>query len=156
VRLLAAFAGKAEFLCHAIAPARLFLRALHDVLATRRGWGGRVQLTHHVRRDLELWRTVPTHNNGRFMYKTLETAYLHADSSDYGCGAVLNDIPKLQARRFLGAHDRQQHIIWKELRAVQHAIESSPSQLHGRNVPLHEDNTAVVVTFTKLTTRHVP
>jgi hypothetical protein len=38
----AAFAGKAQFLYLAIAPARFFLRELHNVLATRTCWGGRV------------------------------------------------------------------------------------------------------------------
>jgi hypothetical protein len=52
-RQLAAFAGKAHFLYLAIAPARFFLRELHNVLATRAGWGERVRLTHQLRRDLE-------------------------------------------------------------------------------------------------------
>jgi hypothetical protein len=64
-RQLAAFAGKAQFLYLAIAPARFFLRELHNVLATRTGLGGRVRLTHQLRRDLEWWRTVPTQHNGR-------------------------------------------------------------------------------------------
>jgi hypothetical protein len=58
-RQLATFAGKAQFLYLAIAPARFFLREMHNVLARRTGWGGRVRLTHHLRRDLEWWRTVP-------------------------------------------------------------------------------------------------
>jgi hypothetical protein len=82
-RQLAAFAGKAQFMYLAIALARFFLRELHDVLATRAGWGGRVRLTYHLRRDLVWWRTVPNQNNGRSIYKPIETAYLHADSSDY-------------------------------------------------------------------------
>jgi hypothetical protein len=59
-RQVAAFARKPQFLHHAIAPARFSLRELHNVLATRRGWGGRVLPTHEVRRDLKWWRTVPT------------------------------------------------------------------------------------------------
>jgi hypothetical protein len=81
--------GKAQILYLAIAPARFFLRQLHNVLATRCAWGGRVRLTHYLRRDLERWRTVPTQNNG----KPIETAYLHAYSNDYGWGGVLNDDP---------------------------------------------------------------
>jgi hypothetical protein len=38
-RQQAAFAGKAHFLYLAIAPARFFLPELHNVLATRTGWG---------------------------------------------------------------------------------------------------------------------
>jgi hypothetical protein len=150
-RQLASFAGKAQFLYLAIAPARFFLRELHNVLATRSGWGGRVRLNHQLRRDLEWWRTVPSQNNGRSIYKPVETAYLHADSSDYGWGVVLNDDPNYQPRVFLSATDRLQHITWKELRAVRHSVESFLPQLKGRQVLLPEDNTAVVAALTKLT-----
>jgi hypothetical protein len=61
---------------------------------------------------------------------------------------VLNDDSNYQARGFWSASDRLQHITWKELRAVRHAIESFLPQLKGRHVLLHEDNT-----LTKLTTR---
>jgi hypothetical protein len=50
-----------------------------------------VRLTHQLRRDLEWWHTVPTQHNGRSIYKPIEIAYLHADSSDYGLGTVLNE-----------------------------------------------------------------
>jgi hypothetical protein len=109
-----AFAGKAKFLFLAIAPARFFLRETHNVLSTRIGMGGRVRLTHQLRRDLEWLRKVPTQNNGRSIYKPIETACLHADSSDYGWGAALNDDYNYQARGFWNATDRQQHITWKE------------------------------------------
>ena len=84
---------------------------------------------------------MPNYNNGRSIYKHVETANLHADSSDYGWGAVLNDDSNYQARGFWNAADRQQHITWKELRAVRHAIEWSLPQLKGRHILLHEDNT---------------
>jgi hypothetical protein len=130
-RQLAVFADKAQFLYIAIAPARFFLRKLHNVLATRRGWGGRVRFTHQLRRDLEWWRTVPNRNNGRSIYKPIETAYLHADSSAHGWGAVQNDDPHYHARGFWNEPDRQQHFTWKELRAVRHAVESLLPHLKG-------------------------
>jgi hypothetical protein len=51
-------------------------------------------------------RAVPTQNNGRSIYKPIETAYLHADCSDYGWGAVLNDDSHYQACGFWSATDR--------------------------------------------------
>jgi hypothetical protein len=36
---------------------------------------------------------------------------------------------------------------------MRYAVESFLPQLRGRNVPLHEDNTAIVATLTKLATR---
>eukprot|EP00873_Tetraselmis_striata_P027433 jgi/Tetstr1/447697/TSEL_035054.t1 len=116
-RQLASFAGKAQFLYLAVTPARFFLRELHCVLATRQGWGGRVKMTNQLRRDLEWWTQVPAQHNGRSMYKPVETAYLHADSSSYGWGAVLNNNSAYQARGFWYEDDRSRHITWKELRA---------------------------------------
>jgi hypothetical protein len=110
-------------------------------------------MTHQLKRDLEWWRTLPDQRNGRSIYKPIETAYLHADSSGYGWGAVLNDNPPHQARGFWYDDGQHQHITWKELRAVRLAIESFLPQLGGRNVLLYEDNTAVVATLSKLTTR---
>jgi hypothetical protein len=34
-------------------------------------------MTHQLQRDLEWWRTMPDHHNGRSSYKPIETAYLH-------------------------------------------------------------------------------
>lgn len=155
-RELAAFAGKAQFLYLAVPAARFFLRELHCVLATRTGWGGRVKMTHQLRRDLEWWRTVPTQHNGRSMFKPVETAYLHTDSSSYGWGAVLNNSTSYQARGFWYESDRDQHITWKELKAVRLAVQSFLPQLRGRQVLLHEDNQAVVAVLTKLTSRSPP
>eukprot|EP00873_Tetraselmis_striata_P016992 jgi/Tetstr1/437256/TSEL_025986.t1 len=152
-RQLASFAGKAQFMYLAVTPARFFLRELHCVLATRQGWGGRVRMTNQLRRDLEWWTQVHAQHNGRSMYKPVETAYLHADSSSYGWGAVLNNNSAYQARGFWYEDDRSHHITWKELRAVRHAVESFLPQLRGRRVLLHEDNTAVVAALTNLTSR---
>jgi hypothetical protein len=110
-------------------------------------------MTHQLKRDLEWWRTVPDQHSGRSIYKPIETAYLHADSSGYGWGAVLNYNPAYKARGFWYDNDRQQHITWKELRAVRLAIDSFLPQLRGRHVLLHEDNTTVVARLSKLTTR---
>jgi hypothetical protein len=71
----------------------------------------------------------PIKNNGMSIYKLIETAYLHADSIAFGCGAVLNDGPNYQARGFWTKLDRQHHITWKELRAARHAVESFLIQL---------------------------
>jgi hypothetical protein len=67
-------------------------------------------MTHQLRRDLEWWRTVPDKHDGRSIYKPFETAYLHAESSGYGWGAVLNDNPAYQARGFWYDDDHRQHI----------------------------------------------
>eukprot|EP00873_Tetraselmis_striata_P015296 jgi/Tetstr1/435560/TSEL_024463.t1 len=55
-------------------------------------WSGRVKMTRQLRRDLECMAvTVPNHSNGCSIYKPVDTAYMHFDSSGYGRGAVLNE-----------------------------------------------------------------
>jgi ribonuclease HI len=110
-----------------------------------------VKVTRQLEKDLAWWVNVPSQSNGRPIFRSVETAYLHVDSSDFGWGAVLND--KQEARGFWGIEDRQQHITFKELKAVRHAISTFLHQLAGRSVRLHEDNQAVVAVLTHLTTR---
>jgi hypothetical protein len=61
-------------------------------------------------------------SNGKSIHKPIETACLHTDSSGYRWGTGLNE--GLKARGFWSAEDEQQHIKWKELKAVRHAVES--------------------------------
>eukprot|EP00873_Tetraselmis_striata_P045992 jgi/Tetstr1/466256/TSEL_010812.t1 len=84
------------------------------------------------------------------MFRHVETAYLHTDSSSYGWGAVLNENSSYQARGFWYM---SQHITQKELGAIRLAVESFMPQLRSHHVLLHEDNTAVVASLTNLTSR---
>ena len=118
---------------------------------TRTSWGGRVRMTKQLTRDLQGWVAVPSAANGRSIFRPVETAYLHCDSSDFGWGAVLNG--EHEARGFWLPQDRQQHITFKELKAVRYAVMTFLRQLTGRNVLLHEDNQAVVAVLTHLTSR---
>ena len=150
VKLLAQLAGKAQFLYLAIPAARFYLRELHNVASTRQNWSSRVKLTNQAWRDLEWWKQVPSRNNRKSMFRNIETAYLHTDSSGYGWGAVLNGH---QEARGLWYEDRSNHITFKELKAVRYAVESFLPLLVGRNILLHEDNQAVVAILTHTTTR---
>ena len=150
-KALAALGGKAQFLYLAIPAARYYLRELHDVVATRRSWSSKVLLTKQLKRDLEWWRNVPAQSNGSPIWKPVETAYVHCDSSGYGWGGVLNQ--RLEARGFWMGDDRSQHITWKELKAVRRTVESFLPMLRGRRVVLHEDNQSVIGVLTGLTSR---
>ena len=151
VRELSKLAGRCQFLYLAIPPARFYLRELHSVIATKSSWGGCVKVTKQLKRDLEWWRQVPAQHNGRSIFREVETAYLHVDSSSFGWGAVVNE--HLEARGFWHEPVRSQHITYKELRAVRLAVESFLPQLRGRCVRVHEDNQAVVSILTHLTSR---
>jgi hypothetical protein len=69
----------------------------------------------------------------------------------YGWGAVLNE--HIEARGFWSKKDEQQHILWKELKAVRHDVESFLPHMAGRNVLMHEDNQAICHIMTCLTSR---
>jgi hypothetical protein len=76
---------------------------------------------------------------------------MHCDSSSYGLGAVLNE--KLEARGFPSAADQTHHITRKELKAVRLAVLSFFPLMRRRKVLMHEDNQAVVVVHSHLTSR---
>eukprot|EP00873_Tetraselmis_striata_P012615 jgi/Tetstr1/432879/TSEL_022228.t1 len=52
--------------------------------------------------------------------RSVETAYMHVDSSGYGWGAVLNETT--EARGFWYDGDRELHTIFKELKAIRYAV----------------------------------
>eukprot|EP00873_Tetraselmis_striata_P015897 jgi/Tetstr1/436161/TSEL_025007.t1 len=95
VRELQSRAGRAQYLFLAIPGARFYLRELHDVVGSK--WGGRVRMTHQLRRDLQWWTAVPTQANGRPIHRHVETAHMHCDSSSY----VESFLPHLAGRRVL-------------------------------------------------------
>jgi hypothetical protein len=64
---------------------------------------------------------------------------------------VLNE--QLEARGLLSTANKQYYIIWKELKAVRLAVLSILPLPRGRKVLLHEDNQAVVVVLSHLTSR---
>jgi hypothetical protein len=150
-KLLAQLGGKAQFLYLAIPSARFYLRELHNVVSTKASRSALVKLTHQLRRDLMWWTNVPSQNNGRSIFKPVETAYLHCDSSSFAWGAVLND--HHEARGFGDPVDSAHHITWKELKAVRLAVLSFLPLLRGRRVLLHEDNLSVIGVLTNLTSR---
>ena len=151
-KALAALAGMAQFLYLAIPAARFFLRELHDVVDTRKSWSHSVKMTKQLKqRDLEWWASVPTQKTSAPIWRPVETAYMHCDSSSFGWGAVLNN--SVEARGFWYGPDRQHHITWKELKAVRCAVESFLNELKGRWLVLHEDNQSVVSVLTNMTSR---
>jgi hypothetical protein len=85
---------------------------------------------------------VPSQSNSKPIHKPIETTYLHTDSSGYGWGAVLNE--QVGARGFWSKEDEQQHITWKELKAVRQGVEFSYHNWH-----------AATSSFTKTTMQYV-
>jgi hypothetical protein len=62
---------------------------------------------------------------------------------------VLNE--QLEARGSWSTTDQEQHITWKELKAVRLAVLSFLPLMRGRKALMHEDNQAVVAILSHLT-----
>ena len=92
-RRLAAFAGLAQSSYLAVPLGRFMLRALHDDLATRRGWRSRdgVRLGRQSLADLGWWAELRGSKHvGRAIWRPAETRLLHTDASDLGWGAAVD------------------------------------------------------------------
>ncbi len=85
---------------------------------------------------------VPEKHNGAPIFKGIENAYLHCDSSGYGWGTILNDC--VEARGFWSGKDKGHHITFEKLKAVRCAIKSFLPKLKGMTLLFHEDNQSAV------------
>ena len=150
-RKLAQFTGLAQSVYLAVAPARYYLRELHNVTSSRQGWSSLVRMTKQGFRDLEWWRRVPAKWNGREIWRAPDSAILHCDASEIAWGGVLNQT--LPARSFWSAAERKLHITHLELAAVYNTVRSFLPWLRNRKVLLREDNMAVVHIITNHTSR---
>ncbi|KAK3280628.1 hypothetical protein CYMTET_11540 [Cymbomonas tetramitiformis] len=131
-RKLAAFTGLCQSVYLAVPPARLYLRELHFVLSTRRGWGAKVKLTRQAWSDIEWWLRLPAQSrwNGRKIWRSPTRAKVHTDASLFAWGGVLN--LKHAARGFWSDELRHLHITHLELEAVYKTVQSFLRELTGK------------------------
>ncbi|KAK3287371.1 hypothetical protein CYMTET_5118 [Cymbomonas tetramitiformis] len=150
-RKLAAFTGLRQSVYLAVTPARLYLRELHLVLSTRRGWGAKVKLTWQAWSDIEWWLRLPAQSrwNGRKIWHSPTRAKVHTDASLFAWGGVLN--LKHAARGFWSD---ELHITHLELEAVYKTVQSFLRELTGKVVRLYCDNQAVVAMLSHFTSRN--
>jgi len=132
-RRLAAFAGLAQSSYLAVPLGRFMLRALHDDLATRRGWRSRdgVRLGRQSLADLGWWAELRGSKHvGRAIWRPAETRLLHTDASDLGWGAAVDLAQRhAPAHGFWSPDELPFHITWKELVAVRKGVEFFLPQL---------------------------
>ena len=147
---VAALAGLAQSAYLAIPPARFYLRELHNCLATKTSWAGRVRLTKQALRDLLWWRDVPARWRERSIWRSADSAYLHCDASGtVGWGGVLNGLKP--AKGLWREKQWPLHITLKELKAVRFTVETFLAELQGKAVLLYTQG--VIGVLTKLTSR---
>lgn len=155
-RTLAELVGLAQFCAPAVLPTRLFLRELHDRLASTQGWSGRVRLSRQAHRDLRFWRDLGTTQasyNGGPIWTPVASVVMSTDASPFGWGATIQAPEYAEARDFWSSTERQEHINLLELRAVRRGIECFVVQLARRAVRLLCDNAVVVSVINNGTSR---
>jgi hypothetical protein len=148
VKALASLAGKARFLHLAIPVAMFFPHR-----APRRG-EVREELVWHrqgllpANTSLGVVDESPQAPQRSPICKAIENAYIRCDSSNYGWGAVLNN--RAEARCFWTMPYLDEHITFKELKAVRCTIKACFPEIKGNRLLLHEDNQSMIGVLTHL------
>ena len=89
-RQLAVFAGLAQSVYLAVPMSALYLRAVHDSVATGKDWECNVRLSKQTLRDLQWWADISKHDLGRVIWRSAEQTQLHSDASLFAWGGVLD------------------------------------------------------------------
>ena len=151
VRDLASFVGFAQSVELACPAARLYLRSLHDVMATRSSWEGSVRLDRQAIRDLGWWREIGSADVSRTIWRPPTDRTLHCDASRLAWGGVLDGT--VPAQGMWQGRERGRHINYLELMSVYLTLMRFLGELQNASVLLWEDNTTVVHVLTNRTTR---
>lgn len=142
-RQVAQFAGFAQSLAPAVAPARFYLRSLYTDIGSTKEWTGKVRLSKQSVKDVRWWSTLPQRWNGRAVVGPEPTLTLTTDASKLAWGACLEGASvdgELWAHGHWGPEQQSMHISTLETLAVLHAARAFRRQLHNRACRLRVDN----------------
>ncbi len=146
-RQLASLLGRLAQLAPAVAPTRLKLRAaLQDkhraLLASSHNWDAVTTLSAETLQELQWWLNEIFDWNGRAIIPQPHEVVLETDASESGWGAFLQ--PDRQALGSWSIEERERSNNYRELRAVELAVEAFLPHLHGKRVQVATDNTATM------------
>ena len=148
IRALSSFIGKALAMTAAILPARLKTRNLvwlkNQALRTHSTWTASISLTMQAKEDLKWWIESLTQWNGQTWIQQPPQEEIYTDASDLGWGIIHNNTT---IAGIWHPRDRDQHINWKELQAIWHAI--NLPQLQGKRIMVYCDNTTTIAYINK-------
>ena len=153
MRVLSSFVGLGQYLQLAIAPARLYLRALHDVIKTRATWNSDVRLSKQALRDLQWWADIHDKHLQRAIYREATTATLFTDASMRGWGGVCRDHQQTVVHGIWDKTEGSHHITYLELLGVVRSVVALLPRLARKRVLLFVDNMAVVYVIRNNTSR---
>ena len=143
-RALARVAGQCISMSKAIIPAKLLLRNLHKLLASRSSWQDVLDLDVCTVKDLEWWfHAVSAWNGNSFHVKPKDHIQLATDVSGEGWGGIIVD----SHQEAQGAWDRStssRSSNFREISAVLMTLTSFLPLLKGKSVQILSDNITTV------------
>jgi hypothetical protein len=140
-KALARIAGQCVSLAQVILPAKLLLRNVYRVLASKKTWYDMLTLTTPAREDLKWWLNALNNWNNRSLRKRPVEVQICTDASSSGWGAWLQD---RQAAGFWNKRLRDMPSNYRELTAVLMALHSFMTVLKGKSVQIMSDNISTV------------
>ena len=147
VRFLARIAGQCVSMTEAVLPAKLLLRNVYRVIASRDTWEDLVTLDEHAIADLEWWRTALKNWNGRPIIVRPVEAQVVTDASGIGWGAFFGE---KEAAGLWDHYVAQKSSNYRELLAILLAIRSFGDLLVDKCVQILSDNVTAVAYLNQL------
>ena len=147
VRKLARIAGQCVSMTKAILPAKLLLRNIYRVIATRQSWSSIVQLDTSSITDLEWWLAALKTWNGHYMVPKTITKQIVTDASSSGWGGVLDNMEASGLWNIRLAH---KHSNYRELMAVLLCLKAFATDIKGEVVQILSDNITTVAYISHL------
>ena len=124
---------------------RIMTRSLYEVLDSKVSWYSRVKLTDLAMQEILFWKHNAQSLNGRpaWVTETKLSKIVYSDASDHACGAFVQSEGKLFQQNW-SPEESAKSSTWRELKAVQLALESFANELNGQQVAWFTDNANVV------------
>lgn len=146
-RFLARVAGQCVAMAEAIIPAKLLLRNVYRLLATRHSWDATLILDASTIADLQWWLDALRNWNGRPIVKHSIELQLTTDASSTGWGAWINNH---QAAGFWNKRLATQPSNYREMIAVLMGLHSFHEMVRGKVVQIVSDNISTVAYINNL------
>lgn len=140
-RVIARITGKCIAMAKAIMPAKLLLRNLYRLLATRTGWDSRLTLDDPSIADLHWWLEALVHWNGRAVSNRQVSSQIYTDASQTGWGGWMGTA---EASGHWNHRMSRQHSNVREMMAVLLTLHCFRKHIQGKKVQVLTDNVSCV------------
>jgi hypothetical protein len=154
-RRVSQVAGLCNSVMKAISPTRMLTRSLHNCLNQTPDWEASISLTKPALEDLDWFLTALTDWDGRALLPKPHSIIVETDASNFGFGAQILNTEHSLAGHWTQA-EKNHHINWKELVAVERALLAFLPQLKGKSVLIRSDNMTTVAFLRRMTGRSEP